>query len=264
MNAIIVSVDYTDLLSLTLPYNRHHFNRVMIVTSVQDYGNVQPVAEKHNCDVYETNSFYDHGATFNKWLALEQGLDELGRRGFICVMDADILWPKDLHGWKPEKGYLYSPLRHMHEDLRQRFEHYEEPKPGKLGGSWPTAISVIPPERDWWQFPIHRNISEWAGYTQIFHADDPYLGKPPWYETDWKHAGGADSFFQLKWPLIYKRRPPWECLHLGPAGQNWCGRATPYIDGTIDPQAEVRRSRTRDFIRRRRPGDGKFDHEKIT
>src|SRR4051794_22383804 len=121
MNAIIVSVDYTDLLSITLPWNRHHFNRVYIVTSIKDLPNIAPVAEANQCFVYATDSFYRNGATFNKWLALEEGLDRLGRNGFICVMDADVVWPKDLKGWQPEKGYLYSPLRHMHEDLRQRF-----------------------------------------------------------------------------------------------------------------------------------------------
>ena len=37
MNAIIVSqVDYAAEPSLTLPYNRHHFDRVIVVTSLSD------------------------------------------------------------------------------------------------------------------------------------------------------------------------------------------------------------------------------------
>ena len=36
MNAILVCVDYSDLLAITLPHNRHHFNKVMVVTTPED------------------------------------------------------------------------------------------------------------------------------------------------------------------------------------------------------------------------------------
>ena len=34
MRAILVAVDYADLLAITLPYNRQHFYEVMVVTSL--------------------------------------------------------------------------------------------------------------------------------------------------------------------------------------------------------------------------------------
>lgn len=263
MNAILVCVDYSDIAQYTIKYNRHHFNTVCMVTTPDDVKS-QQLANETECLLFITDAFTRNGATFNKWLALEEGLDYLGRTGFISVMDADILWPKDLKGWQPEKSYLYTPLRHMHEDLRQRFAVVKGPvEQGQLISQSQIEHSLIPPEDIWWQFPTHRNIAEWSGYTHIFHADDPYLGKPPWYETNWKHAGGADSFFQLKWPLIYKRRPPWNCMHLGSSGKNWCGRSTPYVDGTVNPQSAVREMRLRDFIRQRQTGPGRFDHEMI-
>ena len=40
--------------------------------------------------------FYADGAAFNKWKALELALDSYGRRGWLCVMDADVIWPQ--HG----------------------------------------------------------------------------------------------------------------------------------------------------------------------
>ena len=121
-------------------------------------------------------------------------------------------------------GQLCSPLRRMcsvEEGIRAANE------PGS--------------ERWWNRFPIHRNVAEWAGYSQILHAGDPHLGPAPWHEIDWIHAGGADSFFQQKWPQERKIRPPFEVLHLGPAGQNWFGRATPYLDGSIPEDANVRK-----------------------
>lgn len=250
LNAILVSVDCTDLLSLTLPYNRHHFNRVLVVTSCEDAGPVHDVTEKHNAETFYTNAFYARGADFNKWAALEEALDaKKYRKGWLCVMDVDVLWPREakLDGFM-EKGRLTSPLRRMMEDITPLRLH------GEKG---------IPPEKEWCNYRIHPNVSEWAGYSQIFHADDPHLPKPPWHETNWKHAGGADSFFQLLWPAVCKIRPPWQCLHLGPAGTNWCGRASQYLHGGSHPQATQRYNRLRGYLRGRKPGVGRFDHEKL-
>lgn len=251
MRAILVSVDYTDLLAVTLPYNRHHFDQVVIVTSQADYPHVLPVARQHGADVFSTDSFYKDGATFNKWRALEEGLDWMGRTGWLCIMDADVLWPKSIC-WYSDGGDLFtraktvvhaddgycrlvsgqlcSPLRRMFPDLTQR----------------------IPQENEWKDYPVHRNVAEWAGYSQIFHASDPVLGSPPWHETNWKHAGGADSFFQAKWDPKNKIRPPFEVLHLGPAGENWCGRSTAYLGGAMPDKHREKAKKVRQFISSRK------------
>lgn len=236
MRAILVSVDYSDLLSITLPHNRHHFEEVMVVTDRSDLAAVK-IAQDNDCRVYRTNAFYEDGAFFNKWVALEQALDAYGRHGLMCIMDADVLWPESIDWPELKPTKLYGSLRHM---------LYE----------WP---SDIPAERDWNKFPIHRNINEWAGYTQIFHADDPHLGNPPWHEIDWLHAGGADSFFQAKWPRPDRIRL-FTVLHLGRAGKNWLGRTTPYADGSSHPEAVTRQQQLRQMLHER---NGSFDCEKI-
>lgn len=226
MRAILVSVDHADLLNITLPYNRHHFEEVMVVTIPGD-SSIQ-VAQHNSASIFTTTAFYDDGAMFNKWKALEQGLDAFGRHGWLCLMDADILWPKNAF-LEPNMGHLYTPLRRMLYDIHN-----------------------IPQEEEWKKLPIHRNIAEWAGYSQIFHAEDVHLGQPPWHQINWRHAGGADSFFQLKWPTTCKIRPSWEVLHLGQSGVNWCGRSTPYLDGSIHVQSQKRQEQLRKFIRSRR------------
>lgn len=228
MRAIMVAVGYTDLLEVTLPYNRHHFDRVYVVTDWKHSDEVGDVCDRYGAAVLITDSFYEGGAVFNKWRALEWGLDVIGREGWLCLMDADVLWPKVTNlnpdpvlrwGWSLQFGRLYTPLRRMFVDTS---------KP-------------IPPESEWGRYPVHRNVAEWAGYSQIFHASDPVLGPAPWHDVNWRHAGGADSFFQAKWPKERKKRPPFEVLHIGPAGENWCGRATPYLDGTMPDGHEERR-----------------------
>jgi hypothetical protein len=243
MRAILVSVDYTDILQMTLPWNRHHFDEVMIVTSKKDCQNVMPLADEYDCQVYATDSFYTDGAIFNKFKALEEALDVYERRGWMCVMDSDVCWPKkvDLVRYI-HKGILYTPYRYICDPIPPE----------------------IPPEDTWDRYPVHRNIAEFAGYTQVFHAEDPHLGVAPWHQTNWKHAGGADSFFQAKWPEGNKFRPRWKVLHLGPCGVNWCGRASAYTNGQSPPEAQSRVTRVRDFMRRRLGrGVHRFDHEKI-
>lgn len=239
MKAITVSVDYGDLLGITLPRNSHHFEKILVVTTPDDRETQRVCSQVPNCEVYTTDAFYrGDGAIFRKWLALEEGLDRLGRTGWIWVLDADILLPR-IVSQEFEIGCLYSPYRRMLADPRQ----YRD-------------------SLDWSNLPRARD-REWAGYSQIFHCDDPHLGSPPWYETNWRHAGGADSFFQMKWPGKRKLRPRFEVLHLGVHGRNWCGRTTPRLDGTLPKGAESRRWLLRGLIRRRGRGIGRFHHEKM-
>lgn len=242
LRAILVSVDYADLLRVTLRANRHHFDEVCVVTSAEprDVDTIQ-IAVDHGCKVWETDAFYRDGALFNKWLALEEGLDFFGRHGLLVVMDADVIWPRRIEHPEYVKGCLYTPYRRMMTDLSQ----------------------PIPHEALWDRFPLHPQQYEFAGFTQIFHADDPHLPSPPWHQTDWRHAGGADSFFQALWPDSRKIRPRWECLHLGEAGRNWAGRATPYLGGGQHPQAHERMRQLRKLIRSRTPGHNRFAAEKI-
>src|SRR5271165_5034841 len=96
-------VDYAPLLSVTLPYNRHHFQEVWVVTAQRDTA-TQEVALRNGARVHITDAFYRRGAFYNKWLALEEGLDAMGRSGWLCIMDADVLWPRNLSTAVTESG----------------------------------------------------------------------------------------------------------------------------------------------------------------
>lgn len=244
MRAFIVCVDYWDYLKITLPLNTDHFDEIVIITSPRDEKTIQTISEIWNYrhTMLLTDLFYEKGAVFNKWKALEWGLDQVGRDGWICLLDADIVLPP-LDVWQSlnkEVGTLYTPRRRM----------------------GPNASS-IPAYEEWCQrFQLHRNEQEFAGYCQIFHGSDPALPSPPWHETNWRHAGGADSFFQARWKPENKLRPPFECLHLGEAGRNWCGRSTKFLDGTSPQEAETRSNQLRAFINSRQRGPHRFDNEK--
>lgn len=232
LTAVTVCVDYADLLALTLPYNRHHFSRYVVVTTLRDTDTIK-VAGENDAEVLITDSFYKNGADFNKWLALENALDWIGREGLLALIDADTLWPREvepLSKWF-RIGNLYTPKR-------------------TIWGGFDPKTDYIPGEPLWRSFAKDPNPYEWAGYTQIFHCSDVSLGEPPWHETNWRHAGGADSFFQRKWPTQNKLRPPFEVLHLGRTGTNWAGR---------EPQQQ---SKLTEYLNERRRTNS-FNHEKL-
>lgn len=281
MRAITVAVGYTDLLALTLPYNRHHFESLTVVTDPRHAEEVSGVCVPNRADVVVTDLFYRGGAVFNKWAALEYALDRIGRNGWLCLMDADVLWPKDWRVYEEgeflyyckgnlgpslvqKRGELVTPRRRMCEIFGIKGDYQIPPQWDHATDGVMADVRPYPPECLWHDFPLHRQEVEFAGYTQIFHASDPVLGPPPWHQTDWKHAGGADSFFQAKWSQERKIRPPFEVLHLGSAGKNWCGRATPFADGTVPEGAAEKEQMVRSFIiRRRGRGMERHAHERL-
>lgn len=297
MNAILVCVDMADLLSVCLPYNRHHFDRVTVVTSLKDRATMD-VAEANHGDIHATDVFWERGANFNKWAALEQGLDAMGREGWLTIMDCDVLWPKSLKVTGNGKWLELWNVGNNREP-RSPCQYVSQLSPGQLCTPlrrmtpWPCDFATLEDESGWQRFPLHPQQHEWAGYSQTFHCDDPHLscincGCPrnyhkdrrqgiehpnlfteceafAWHQTDWSHCGGADSFFQARWPADRKVRPPFECLHLGDSGVNWCGRVTPLVDGSVPEGAEERRNQLRGMMIQRigKQGMDRFKHERL-
>jgi len=194
MKCVIICVNYADILQQTLPYNEHHFNEILVVTAPED--ELTPViAKDHN--VLITDEFYRRNAIFNKWSALEKGLDVIGRSGPMCILDADIALPKEAT-LEATSGKLCIPIRRM------------------------APLGELPPEKEWGQFPLDA-FQGWAGYCMFFHCGDPVLLKRPWF-PGWIHAGGADTEFEQRWRREHKKRTSFEVLHIGEPRTNWCGR----------------------------------------
>jgi hypothetical protein len=222
--SIVVCVDFDDYLALTLPLNKRHFVRTLVVTSPRDT-KTQDVALGHGCSCYVTSAFYEKGAYFNKGAAMEEAFDLLDTDTWTCIWDCDIVMPEV---WElPEtmhKDCLYGPKRRLLTDV-SRYSNLRS-----------IDLATLPcPTPD----------NEFAGYFQLFHGSLPR----PWYTTTWKHAGGCDSDFQARFPQERLVRLPFDVLHLGPegipergtrVGLNWTGRISPRLDTEVCPEANYR------------------------
>lgn len=248
ITTVIVCVDYSDLLAVTLPWNSRFFSRVIVVTTPSDLNTIAAVElariRGRNVDIYATNVFYANGASFNKGAALSRALESIANPGWLAVMDADILLPPDFAGFGCvdfQPGTLYVPHRRMLAD--------------------PAAWH---PKLDWSTLPLRNE--EPGGWLQIFHASDPVLAVRPWYPDTWKHAGGCDSAFWLKWGRgKIKRITEFEVLHLGEDGKNWHGRVTPFIDGTTHPRAAEHAAAMQSMMdnRKSKRGGDRFAAERL-
>lgn len=245
-NVVMVCVDFADILRVTLPFNRPQVKSILVVTHPRDKETID-VAQEFGAEVLMTRVFYEREAVFNKFHALELGLDYIGREGWIAVMDCDVLLPRNMRPWVKNPGRLYTPRRRMFPTI-------------------PISVDQVPEERKWRQYKYRMAREPFDGYCQIFHASDPVLGPPPWHVTNWKWCAGPDTFFHQKWREANKVRPNFEVLHLGEPATNWAGRVTPYADGTIPKDAAKNRDMVKVFLRSRkepRPLTDKYEKERI-
>lgn len=243
VGGVTVCVDFDDILEHTLPYNLKHFERFVVVTATHDE-RTQKLCRRLHVQCLVTDVFYENGAAFNKWAGLEQGLDYLGRHGWICVIDADIMIPRNPSQIVPQVGKLYTPLR-------RNFT------------TW--LKEEIPHEPYWRRFRMVNLREEHAGYFHLFHADSPQCVEKPWYSTTFSWAGTADTLFQRRFQERDKLRPKFEVLHIGETFRNWAGRVQPRLDGQPVPNAEDNAGKFNAFMNARRINrfDDRYKGERI-
>lgn len=239
VRALIVCVEYADILALTLPHNAEFLSEVMIVSTETDFA-TRRLAKEFEIPIHLTNVFYRRGAHFNRFAAIEEGLNVFGRHGWLLLLDADIAIPKFRHPFTPVVGRVYTPYR------RVLKVHRFNPSEG------------LPEQHTWAGHKRPLMKDEQSGYFQLFHASDPALGRPPWHSLDWTWAGNADVAFQNRWQVANRVRPPFEVLHIGVPKENWTGRVSPFLDGSVHPDAEVRKDH-REMLLRSRIVAGKVD-----
>jgi len=228
MQGLVVSVHYDDLLRLTLPFNAPHFDRIILVTSPTDEMTTKVGREFANVEVVQTDAFYANGAVFNKGAAVEEATKRLDPEQWTVIFDADIVMPRSMPPENLCTENLYSPWR-INVKTLEEFRRITDANPFDL-----TGRARVPD-------------AAFAGYFQLFHPCAAALRARPWYGVKWRHAGNCDTDFSAKFGPANCHRLNFDVIHLGPAGNNWFGRATPrWCD---EPGAKERISpRVADFL----------------
>lgn len=190
---------YASTLATCLPLNLRHLVECFVVTKPGD-----PCAEVARgwpgVHVLETDAFTRHGARLNKGLAIEELLSAMGRHGWICIHDADILFPDSVPWHMLRPDCIHGAKRRILAD--------------------PSRWS---PEFQWRTCPLHPDGGP-IGFFQCVHADAPALaGQSYWYDPTFAHCGGGDARFLSLFPPDKRVMLPLEVLHLGPVDTNWFG-----------------------------------------
>jgi hypothetical protein len=209
-------VGYDDILALTLPRNLHHFNDYLVVTSLDDERTAQLVSTMPGVRLFRTDAFTRGGDRFNKGRAIEEAFDILGRWGWILLLDADIVLPPVFAPGPLDQETIYGVQRRQSPDASV-----------DIDGDWANCDL-------WSSAPTY-------GYFQLFHADAEVLRSRPWYPTGWGHAGDSDGEFTRKFSA--NKVLEGSVLHIGLTEKNWCGRATPRLDGQPVPEADENQKR---------------------
>jgi hypothetical protein len=228
LEGIVTCVNYADFLAATLPFNRHVFDHLVVVTTPTDRA-TQRLCEHYDVHCLVTEAFHAGGESFNKGLGINAGLMALASTGWIVHMDADIVLPPrardvllgvpldpltiygvdrvNCRSYLEWMRYLRLPAPQHEQDV---FVH---PGPFRLG----TRVAKS-------EFQGYIPI----GYFQLWCAAAFPERRYPEHHAD---AARSDMLFAVQWPRPRRQLlPELFAIHLEsePAvmGANWKGRTT--------------------------------------
>jgi len=228
IDAVTVSAGYADFLAATLPVNLPHLNRLVVVTTPDDWETMD-VCKRFSVECRATKLMTAGGAKFAKARGIDYGLAYLASSNWVLHYDADIAFPpnmrralqnrpmnpKSLYGvdrvycnsYEDWQAYLGTD-RHQHQD------HYRIDPPGFALGS---RIAIHAYDG---YLPI--------GYFQLWHASTGR--RYPTTEQD--GAEHTDVLHAIQWDAEDRHLlPDFFVIHLdsqsSSMGANWKGRQTP-------------------------------------
>lgn len=262
LHAITVSVQYDDFLLYALEENYKLFDRWIIVTDSKDKATqdlVLQYADK-NVQLVITDSFYDDGASFNKYNGIVEGLKYVDPDAWILFIDSDIIchyeMRRTLEHISLDESCLYGIDRINCQGIKQ-WNIYQEGK-GMLKENWllhteglelgARLVHHYGHEGENGRFEGWRPL----GFFQLAHrsAFDTY-------PTDSLCADHCDLQFARLWPRSKRIMIPelfvvhLESEHAGKA-VNWWGRKSQRFEvkeePIIEPQQQVNETPQQDPI----------------
>ncbi len=250
IDCIIQSTNYSDMLALTLPLNKGHFDSVTIYTKTGDTA-TQEVCAREGVTCIETDRFTQNGSKFNRGAVYNEAFWRLlaaphldaptVQRDWICILDSDIVLPPvfrfECETLGLDRGCFYGARRYNVETLEQWQEVCTNPE----------ALKKLTLFRGYGYgyLSLHNVYSSTFMRLWIETGGNPYL---EWHDGSW-----ADCAFRLHWgdhpwdpptqppdhildhtivglcdpPTGLLRQLPFNVIHLGVTGVGATGRGTP-------------------------------------
>jgi hypothetical protein len=229
VEGLITCVDYGDFLAASLPFNRHIFDHLIVVTDPKDV-ETQRVCEYYDVECLITSGFTSKGAPFNKGRGINAGLSKLRQTGRVVHLDADIVLPPKarqvLHDTALDPTAVYGIDRVLCRSYAEWTRFLRLPA---LHHQLDILIHSGP-------FPLAARVarSQLGGYLPIgfFQMWCPGTVGKRWYAEDHTDAARTDVAFAAQWPREKRQLlPELFAIHLesepAEVGANWSGRTTP-------------------------------------
>lgn len=229
IECVIICVNFADILAHTLPLNRNHFDKLVVVRDSRDQDTWNLCRHWH-VECVTTDEFYgfDGELAFAKGNGINAGLKKLSKRGWVVHMDADILLPPRFRELvervvRPREDTIYGIDRVMCPGFREWIAWHGKPETQHA-----DEIFVIPPS-----WPLGPRIArlDGEGYVPIgfFQMWHPGVSGVSDYPTQHGTAGRTDMLHSLRWARDKRALiPEIFAVHLQgdiePGMTNWRGR----------------------------------------
>ena len=232
IDIIIVSVNYNDYLSITLPENLKYNKNITVVTIGRDK-ECQRICENLGVRCIVSNRIYQNGDEFNKGKAINDGIKSLDNPDWILLLDADTFLTEDINNHLQNKLFTNDTLIICKRLIVENHDDYLKWKNGS------TDVGIF-------------EKAQGFGYFQLFNRKN-LNGSINLYPENYTNASSSDLYFRSKFNSKIEIES--YVVHLGETNKNWSGRVTKefiekksifslledlpfYIDKTIDYQSD--------------------------
>jgi len=200
IDIIMVSVDYNDILPITLS-NIPKEIKVTVVTTEKDT-ECQKICESFGVNCVISSRIYENGAVFNKGKAINDGIKTIQNPDWILLLDADIYLKDDFLDVVNSTNLTYKDLFISKRLVVDNHDDFLKWKNGENVGNMERAKGY--------------------GFFHLFNIRN--FNKRNIFPENYNDA----SFSDLEFRDMFKSKKELDTyvVHLGPTNQNWTGRKT--------------------------------------
>lgn len=226
LEAVTVCVNYADFLAHALPWNRHLFDRWVVVTSEADQ-RTRDLCEHHHVECVSTDAFFSGDRAFAKAAGINAGLSVLDKDGWVAHLDADIVLPPRSRQMIEQATLDPASIWGCDRVLCESFDDWSRYV------AWPEVMHSCQTFIQAGHFPLGPRVGRldrdgWSpiGFFQLWHPGESGIATYP----DHGNVDRSDMAFARQWPR--NRRgliPELVAIHLASEaeeamGTNWRGR----------------------------------------